>query len=73
MIDDLLREDLDDMDDFDLMDPSGLNLKKFNSYQAEDGTRISCVNEEEVMKIREQAEQEKMQSLKQFQELLHES
>lgn len=56
MIDDLLREDLDDMDDFDLMDPSGLNLKKFNSYQAEDGTRISCVNEEEVMKIREQAE-----------------
>jgi hypothetical protein len=53
MIDDLLREDLDGMDDFDLMDPSGLNLAKFNSYQGEDGTRISCVNEEEVLKIRE--------------------
>jgi hypothetical protein len=53
MIDDLLREDLDDMDDFDLMDPSGLNLAKFDSYQAVDGTRISCVNVEEVLKIRE--------------------
>jgi hypothetical protein len=53
MIDDLLREDLDEMDNFDLMDPSGLNLAKFNSYQAEDGTRISCVNEEEVRAIKE--------------------
>ena len=49
MIDDFLRKDLDDMDDFDLMDPSGLNLAKFNSYQEEDDTRISCVNEEEVL------------------------
>lgn len=56
MIDDLLRDDIDDMDNFDLLDPSGLNLAKFNSYKAEDGTRISCVNEEELLKIREQAE-----------------
>lgn len=75
MIDDLLRDDMDDddLDNFDLLDPSGLNLAKFNSYQAEDGTRISCVNEEELFKIREQAEQEKMQSMKQFQDLLKES
>lgn len=54
------------MDDFDLLDPSGLGLSKFNSYQAEDGTRISCINEDEMFKIKEQAEEEKQKQLKQF-------
>ncbi len=54
MIDDLLKDDdFGDMENFDLMDPSGLNLAKFNSYSDNDGTRVSCVNEEEVRKIKE--------------------
>ncbi len=73
LIDDILRDDIDDMDDFDFLDPTGLNLTKFNSYQAEDGTRISCVNEEEVKGIKQRALEEKEQSLKRFQELLQDS
>lgn len=67
MIDDLLNQQDDEFgfDDISSSNPFAPGLKKQDSYQiGPDGTRQSVINDEEIRKIKERVEAEKLESLK---------